>query len=190
MKYMVWGLVIVMLLSMGCAAKTMQNSVLFEDNPTIRVLLMDSSPRVSLIPGSAWRVKNARGEEIFTFQNNTEATLYIEDNLLSLRNDNSSHQSKSFLFEPSEKNGTMEIRREGREHGHIYEGRIEAYPGDNNMPELILSLPMEEYLKGVVPYEIGPASPMEAQCAQAVAARSESYVALVTGKYAGDRYDI
>jgi len=42
----------------------------------------------------------------------------------------------------------------------------------------------------VVPSEIGPDSPPEAMCAQAVAARSEAFVALVTRKYAGDQYDI
>src|SRR5690606_33512984 len=54
----------------------------------------------------------------------------------------------------------------------------------------IVILPLDEYLRGVVPSEIGSTSPPEALKVQAIAARGETLVALRTRKYAGDHYDI
>jgi SpoIID/LytB domain protein len=56
--------------------------------------------------------------------------------------------------------------------------------------DAVLHLPMETYLKGVIPYEIGPDSPLEALKAQAVAARSEIVQTMITGKYRGEHYDV
>ena len=60
----------------------------------------------------------------------------------------------------------------GREH-RTYEGRLHVYVDSSGRLDAVLHLPMETYLKGVIPYEIGPESPLEALKAQAVAARSE-----------------
>jgi SpoIID/LytB domain protein len=78
---------------------------------------------------------------------------------------------------------------EGRE-DREYTGQLEIWPGSNGEIEIILELPVEEYLRGVVPSEIGPTAPLEALKAQAVAARSETITALVERQYAGDNYDI
>lgn len=51
-------------------------------------------------------------------------------------------------------------------------------------------MPIEDYLKGVVPYEIGSDSPIEALKAQAVAARTEAIVALRSELYSGEHYDL
>ena len=71
-----------------------------------------------------------------------------------------------------------------------YQGRLEVRPSKDGMLEVVLILPMEDYLMGVVPSEIGSDSPMEALKAQAVAARSEALLALQSGRYAGKYHDI
>lgn len=78
---------------------------------------------------------------------------------------------------------------EGRE-DRIYEGEILIYSSTNNKISVVVSLPLEEYLKGVVPYEIGGNSPLEALKAQAVAARSEAIMALQSKLFSGEYYDL
>lgn len=78
---------------------------------------------------------------------------------------------------------------EGKEN-RKYEGVISFYPTPAEKPEVIVTLPMEEYLKGVVPYEIGGDSPPEALKAQAVAARSEAVIALKSDLYRGPNHDL
>lgn len=56
--------------------------------------------------------------------------------------------------------------------------------------DAVLHLPMETYLMGVIPYEIGPESPLEALKSQAVAARSEIVQTMITGKYRGRYHDV
>ncbi|CAN5443210.1 hypothetical protein BH09SUM1_BH09SUM1_20090 [soil metagenome] len=71
-----------------------------------------------------------------------------------------------------------------------HKGRFEFYPNDAGKIDVIVVLPIEEYLRGVVPSEIGADSPLEAAKAQAIAARSEVYSALKNRKYAGEHFDI
>jgi len=71
-----------------------------------------------------------------------------------------------------------------------YPGGLEIHLLEDGNLELISVVPLEEYLRGVVPFEIGSTVPMEALKAQAVAARSETIHALRTRKYAGEHYDL
>jgi peptidoglycan hydrolase-like amidase len=95
-------------------------------------------------------------------------------------------------------NGTLQIKNvpygigwwwQGSE-DRIYEGYFEISINGNNKFDVIISLPLEKYLCGVVPYEIGNDAPIEALKAQVIAARSETVSALISGKYKGDNYDL
>ncbi len=72
----------------------------------------------------------------------------------------------------------------------IYEGGFHIYIDSDQNMSVTLKLALETYLKGVVPYEIGPTSPLEALKAQAVAARSEAVIALSSGLYCGEHHDL
>jgi SpoIID/LytB domain protein len=94
--------------------------------------------------------------------------------------------------------GTLKIKNvpygigwwwEGKE-DRIYEGEIEISINENKKFDVIVSLPLEKYLCGVVPYEIGSDAPLEALKAQVIAARSETVVALISGKYKGSNFDL
>jgi len=78
---------------------------------------------------------------------------------------------------------------EGKE-DRIYDGEIYIYPGDEDNLEVVVKSSLEEYLKGVVPYEMGNDSPLEALKAQAVAARSEAIIALTSKLYSGENFDL
>jgi len=74
--------------------------------------------------------------------------------------------------------------------GHRYRGRILVFLNDRGTLNLINDLPLEEYLRGVVPSEMGPEqySQVEALKAQAVAART--YALKNLGEFNREGYDI
>jgi SpoIID/LytB domain protein len=51
-------------------------------------------------------------------------------------------------------------------------------------------LPLDEYLKGVVPWEMNPSAPLEALKAQSICARSETLAKINGGRHKADGYDI
>jgi len=71
-----------------------------------------------------------------------------------------------------------------------YEGLMTFSAKEDGTLDVVLELPTEEYLRGVVPAEIGENAPTEALRAQAVAARSETITALTEKTYAGPGFDI
>ena len=75
---------------------------------------------------------------------------------------------------------------EGRE----YRGLVEVFLGRAGQLTVVNHLPLEEYLRGVVPNELGPSQypAMEALKAQAIAART--YVIRNLGQFGNDGYDI
>ncbi|HEX8236457.1 MAG TPA: SpoIID/LytB domain-containing protein [Abditibacteriaceae bacterium] len=51
-------------------------------------------------------------------------------------------------------------------------------------------LPLDEYLKGVVPWEMNPTAPLEALKAQSICARSETLAKIAGGRHTQDGFDI
>lgn len=74
--------------------------------------------------------------------------------------------------------------------GKRYRGRVLVFLNDRGALNLINELPVEEYLRGVVPSEMGPElyNQLEALKAQAVAART--YTLRNVGEFAREGYDI
>ena len=74
--------------------------------------------------------------------------------------------------------------------GKRYRGRVLVFLNDRGSLNLINELPVEEYLRGVVPGEMGPElyNQLEALKAQAVAART--YTLRNLGEFAREGYDI
>ncbi len=70
----------------------------------------------------------------------------------------------------------------------VYAGELEVAPGPNGRIEVYERIAMEEYLAGVLPAEMPALWPMEAQKAQAVAARTETLVNSID-KHAFDGFD-
>lgn len=77
-----------------------------------------------------------------------------------------------------------------RVQGKRYRGRILVYLNDRGRLNLINELPVEDYLRGVVPSEMGPEqyNQLEALKAQAVAART--YTLRNLGEFVREGYDI
>ncbi len=74
--------------------------------------------------------------------------------------------------------------------GRRYRGRLVVYLNDRGRLNLVNELPIEQYLRGVVPRELGPGAypELEALKAQAIAARS--YTLRNLGEFADEGYDL
>jgi len=74
--------------------------------------------------------------------------------------------------------------------GRAYHGAIEVFTNARHTVTVVNELPLEDYLRGVVPNELSPATfgQIEALKAQAVAARTYIYRNL--GQYANEGYDV
>lgn len=83
---------------------------------------------------------------------------------------------------------------DGLENGLRINGAYELHPGDLHLSvqdgsiQAVLHVPVEEYLLGVVPYEMNDSYPLEALKAQAVAART--YAMRKVAANAKQRYDL
>ncbi len=69
-----------------------------------------------------------------------------------------------------------------------YPGRLKLQPNAYGTTTLVNLVPLETYLRGVVPYEIGGNAPFQAMAAQAVLART--YVLRNTRRFAIDGYQL
>jgi len=74
--------------------------------------------------------------------------------------------------------------------GQPYRGRIEVFLNRRGRLTVVNVVPLEAYLRGVVPNELSPTvfSNLEALKAQAIAART--YALKNRGKYAAEGYDL
>lgn len=176
---------------------------LIAENPPIRVLIADSVSSICVTPQPAWRLTEPGGRVVADLPADIPTTIAVSQGILHFDAGREKTQPPSLgpgplILESAESSAALGIRRvpygvgwwwESAE-DRIYSGRIEVRAGADDRLIVIGVLPLEEYLRGVVPSEIGTDSPHEALCAQAIAARSAAVLALTTQIYAGPHYDI
>ncbi len=170
------------------------SAVSYGQEPSVRVRILHSLDRVVLVPQTDWCAQT----EIHLPTKKSIKAEVVRDQVLLTINDSEILQDTLILLEGYLDDSVIKI--EGVPYGigwwweskedRYYEGRLEIRVTQDRKLSVILELPLEQYLCGVVPYEIGTDSPLEALKAQAVAARSETIVALNKGMYHGDHYDI
>ncbi|MBN2571831.1 MAG: SpoIID/LytB domain-containing protein, partial [Ignavibacteriales bacterium] len=168
---------------------------LFTDEPLVKVRIIYTMDSLEIIFDDEWKLNDG-----VVFGNGDTLSLSINDiYILAEFNHQIMHQAfENILLKSSVPNKTLTVKNVpfgigwwwGGVEDRIYEGDIGIRINGNNLFDVIVTLPLETYLCGVVPYEIGADSPLEALKAQTIAARSETVEALVSGKYKGDYYDI
>jgi stage II sporulation protein D len=172
---------------------------LWPAEPAIRVLLVDSVPSITGVARDPCRLEEPNGTVVARLAAGTRFTLAVEDGCVRWRiPSGAGGRCDSLRVVPDRPEGVLRIEAVPYGVGwwwagtqdRDYQGRLVAHPRADGRLELVLTLPLEDYLLGVVPSEIGPTAPLEAQRAQAVAARSEALQALVSRKYAGPHHDI
>lgn len=169
---------------------------LFKSEPDVRVRIINTMDRINVSFEGVWTINDSI-EISKTFDN---TSILLEDDKIVVIN------SEDIIFSTDDQltlnskleNGSLKIRDvpygvgwwwEGKE-DRIYEGEISIYQNRDMYLEVVVKLPLEEYLKGVIPYEMGGDSPLESLKAQAVAARSEAVIALRSDLYSGPNFDL
>jgi SpoIID/LytB domain protein len=172
---------------------------LFDAEPEVRVRIINSLNRLEIVFHRNWDLfKN--GSKYHTFDDGNKAIIEIEDGNIVIKETSQKIATKidRLYLSSSEESATITIGKvpygegwwwEGKE-DRIYEGKVSLYINTLFDFDVIVSLPMEEYLKGVIPYEIGNDAPLEALKAQAIAARSEAVMGLRSKLYGGKYHDL
>jgi SpoIID/LytB domain protein len=101
---------------------------------------------------------------------------------------NGNRYSQNYVEIRSDKNLIRVNDDKKPEQGHLYSGRMQLQPNAYGSYTLVNEVPLETYLRGVVPYEIGAASPSAALEAQAIIART--YALQNLHRFAIDNYQL
>jgi SpoIID/LytB domain protein len=178
---------------------TIHSQDLFDQEPNVRVRIIDSLDKLEISFDGRWILTVGSHKESVT-QESGQVIFSIEGDRIQIQIDHESFNTGAdrLVLNCASDGGTLSIRDvpygvgwwwEGKE-DRTYEGELSVYICAGNKFEVIVKLPLEEYLNGVVPYEMGNDSPLEALKAQAVAARSEAVIALTSKLYSGEHHDL
>ncbi len=171
-----------------------------QKEPELRVQIINSPDTLELIMLSDWFVFAGKNQPQMNLARGTHVAIECANGKLILR---STTFSGNWLVDSlrlfgAEVDGELQIKNvpygagwwwAGKEDRN-YSGEIKLYPFETGSVQVIVKLPLEKYLRGVVPYEIDGDSPLEALKAQAIAARSEAVMALRSTFYSGRRFDL
>lgn len=175
-------------------------SQIFSDEPIVRVRIIYTLDSLSLYFNDPWILSNSGSKEINKFSEFDSLSIFIKNDSIVVNSLDAKTESqyKNISLKSESSSGTLKIKNvpygigwwwEGTE-DRIYEGKIEISVNENNKFDVIVVLPLEKYLCGVVPYEIGSDAPLEALKSQVIAARSETVSALISGIYKGNNFDL
>lgn len=173
---------------------------LFNEEPIVRVRIIYSLDRLRITFDDEWEMYNSDLSVKSNLNKNDSLLIVLKSDSISIINYSTNKivvTDKVFL-KSTNSNSTLKIFDvpfgigwwwQGTE-DRIYEGDFVITVNEENKFDVIVSLPLEKYLCGVVPYEIGSDAPIEALKSQVIAARSETVSALISGKYKGSNYDL
>ena len=91
-------------------------------------------------------------------------------------------------LDPSSASGSVRPLIWAGQPGDVYRGQFELARGKSGKIYVVNILDLEDYVAGVVPYEIGAGAPLEALKAQAVVARTEAVS--VAGRHGEEPFDL
>jgi SpoIID/LytB domain protein len=175
-------------------------SQIFSEEPVLRVRIIYTVDTLNLTFLDEWNISRSDSQENLKISRDDSILIFIQNDSIALNNysgNNTGYYNNIFL-KAVDSAGTLKIKNvpygigwwwQGTE-DRIYEGDFEISINENNKLDVIVSLPLEKYLCGVVPYEIGNDAPLEALKAQVIAARSETVSALLSGQYKGRNFDL
>jgi len=172
---------------------------LFNQEPQVRVRIINTLDTLNLSLRGEWSFRNTSAAKM-TLPVDSHIQLINGGGQISVFDTSGTLLAKtpSFMFKSYSDTALVEIKSVPYGVGwwwagvedRIYEGAFHIYTGTHQEMDVVVQVPLETYLKGVVPYEIGGTSPLEALKAQAVAARSEAVIALTSKLYSGEFYDL
>jgi stage II sporulation protein D len=151
--------------------------------PVIRVGLWSNQVNVMLSADSDFNIIDTESTEVIgQFRSKEKVTVSVKDDQITVNGRTVGAQGLSIVPTGGGPNFIEVNRRHYR--GTVAIHRTHGKTGLT----VVNTLPLEEYLYGVIPREISPAWPVEAVKAQAVAART--YALYSMNKYREDGYDV
>lgn len=144
----------------------------------VRIALATSATRVTLSATGAWRLLDSGGASTLVRAEGGELwTVEQGDGLMRAVGDDgtvTASRPTPFVARAAARGSVLTVN------GARYRGEVWILPNDNGGLTVVNRLYLEDYLRGVVPMEIGHRAPSEeaAVAAQAVAARSYAYTHL------------
>jgi SpoIID/LytB domain protein len=162
------------------------------------VLILESAQKVAINFLSEFEADLARSK--INFHKGDSLIFSVLNGILQIQSGNEFNISKSgkIVIKGLNENQLIKIKNvpygvgwwwEAKE-DRFYNCDLELVINKNNLIDVIAVLPIEKYLEGVVPNEIGSDAPFEALKAQVISARTETMHALIYRKYSGENYDI
>jgi len=185
---------LIVLFSLSLSATPM-----FQQEPQVRVRIINSLDTLNMVFAGDWVLRSTGQTRLgFTCGDPVQLVNHLGQIAITDSAGTLLARAPSFILNPE--NDTSQVWIRGVPYGvgwwwageedRLYEGTLHIFLGSEQEMNVVVQLPLETYLKGVVPYEIGGDSPLEALKAQAVAARSEAIVALNSKLYSGPFYDL
>jgi len=187
------------LIFLGLGISAVSGQAMFTQEPVVRVRIINTLDSLNLSLSGEWSLQGTSFAD-------TTLLNYPALELINLAGELMINDSSGVLLQSSAScslyplNDTCSVMIRNVPYGQgwwwagtenrVYEGVVHIYIDSNREMIVTISLALEAYLKGVVPYEIGGESPLEALKAQAVAARSEAIIALTSKLYSGKYYDL
>lgn len=159
-----------------------------EEAPSVRVLLrrLGLTTRADLILEGAYTLQ-LKGETLMAFPDAAEVTIEIREGAMYLfYSDMCMHLGQQAVFQRNQSSREMSGIRFAKT-GNLYPGTL-SLSVESGALVPILTLSVEDYLLGVVPYEMNDAFPLEALKAQAICARTYA-MAKINTKRAYDVVD-
>lgn len=151
-----------------------------EGQPVVRVALAMAAPSAVLSATGGWRLYARNGESVLARSDGSDVwtVRQVSGGLQAVRADGmeSAVRDGPFVARPDERGSLVTFG------GKRFRGELAVFATDSGLL-VVNRLVMEDYLRGVVPLEIGNRTMAElaAAQAQAVAARSYAYVRLNSG---------
>lgn len=173
---------------------------LFDKEPEVRVRIINTLDELHINFNSKWIMEHENIKCKFTPENGEVVFAIGKDNniLIKTGDINVKIDDNHLILNTKKRKGSLDIQDvpyglgwwwEGTETRN-YSGEISIYINDKNKFDVVVKLMLEDYLKQVIPYEMGGDSPLESLKAQAVAARSEAIIALTSKLYSGEHHDL
>lgn len=183
--YLLLGwLVIWSLLAMPGSVAQAKNGAEGSEAPSVRVGIWSNQPNLLVSTDADFNIINADTDErLGRYGAKTKVSIASRDGSIFLNGVKMAATRLLIVADDDTHTHFIEVNR------HSYRGQIEIHRTHNKTGLTVVNtLPVEQYLYGVIPKEISPEWNMEVLKAQAVAART--YVMANLNKFGVDGYDV
>lgn len=153
--------------------------------PFVRVLLENGKKEMIIGGGKSFSVECMRGDNSFVYYSSQPVTIRQKNGKISvwLKNNKVDDNFNEVLVMPRRKNDLLE------NYGSQYRGILKVIPHGVNL-QLINIVHMDDYLKGVVPPELGRVGEPEIEAVKAQAIAARTYAMAHLSQYPDEPYDM